>query len=149
MNTIRNKQGIGSHAKMKVTGREITYSALNARGRGRNVCNLFQTTVLKHIVRLGFNYMVCVVFFWMQEKIPTHIMLSQFCLSTYLHGVDHSVRAVLDTNCLRPLDHWIVNLNPTRGMEVCVRLVSGWSSIQGVWQNVYRITEIKKATRAQ
>jgi hypothetical protein len=34
----------------------------------------------------------------------------------------HAVYGVCGTNCLRQLEHWDRGLNPTRGMDVCVRL---------------------------
>jgi hypothetical protein len=60
------------------------------------------------------------------------------------------------------LDAVIVGLNPTWGMEVCVLLfcvyvvrcvgrglATGWSPVQGVLPNVYRIRKLKKAAKAQ
>jgi hypothetical protein len=49
---------------------------------------------------------------------------------------DHSDRAVYGMNCRRPLKYWVVDVNPTRGIDVCVCLFcvyvvlcvgSGWS----------------------
>jgi hypothetical protein len=46
----------------------------------------------------------------------------------------------------------IVGSNPTQGMDVCVRLGSGfaagWSPVQGVLPTVYRIKKLKKRPRS-
>jgi hypothetical protein len=57
---------------------------------------------------------------------------------------------------------WIVSSNPTRGMDVCIRLfcvcvvlyvgsglATGWSPVQGVLPTVYRIEKLKKRPRAK
>jgi hypothetical protein len=56
----------------------------------------------------------------------------------------------------------IMGTNPTRGMDVCVRLfyvcvvlyvgsglATGWSPVQGVLPTVYRIKKLKKPTRSK
>jgi hypothetical protein len=48
------------------------------------------------------------------------VLLAQFTRS-FSRGTYFDL-SISGMNCLRPLEHWDRGLNPTRGMDVCVRL---------------------------
>jgi hypothetical protein len=49
-------------------------------------------------------------------------LVAYILLLVVVTDADHSGRAVESMNRLLPVEHWIVGSNPTRDIDVCVRL---------------------------